>query len=70
MATFNRVCPICGHLNKNLYLEDTNGWMECERCGSLTRDAADLNRETKHRGILFNDQANKFDRTPALATVV
>ena len=28
-------CPICGHLNKNLDLEDSKGWMECERCGAF-----------------------------------
>ena len=28
-------CPICGHLNKNLDLEDSRGLMECERCGAI-----------------------------------
>ena len=28
-------CPICGHLNRNLDLEDSNGLMECERCGAV-----------------------------------
>ena len=28
-------CPICGHLNGNLDLEDSNGLMECERCGMI-----------------------------------
>lgn len=25
-------CPLCGTVNKNLYLEETDGWMECEHC--------------------------------------
>ncbi len=29
-------CPICGHLNRNLDLEDSNGLMECERCGTVS----------------------------------
>ena len=30
-------CPICGTLNKNLYLEDTDGWLECEHCKNVTQ---------------------------------
>ena len=25
-------CPICGTVNRDLYLEETDGWMECEHC--------------------------------------
>ena len=32
MKMYNRSCPFCGHLNKHLYLEETDGWMECEKC--------------------------------------
>lgn len=28
-------CPICGHLNRNLDIADSKGWMECEHCGAL-----------------------------------
>lgn len=37
MKTYNVACPICGHLNRNLILEETDGWMECEKCKQLTR---------------------------------
>ena len=37
MKTYDKICPKCGHLNKNLYLEETNGWMECEECHQDTR---------------------------------
>ena len=37
MRTYNKHCPICGHLNKNLYLEETDGWMECDYCHKDTR---------------------------------
>lgn len=30
-------CPICGKVNKNLYLEDTDGWMECENCHNVVQ---------------------------------
>lgn len=28
-------CPICGTVNHNLYLEETEGWMECEHCQNV-----------------------------------
>ena len=24
--------PVCGTVNKELYLDETDGWMECEHC--------------------------------------
>ena len=30
-------CPICETLNKSLNLEETDGWMECESCGSAVQ---------------------------------
>ena len=42
------ICPYCGQRNENLYLEETDGLCECERCGLLTRFAkhADSSRWT------------------------
>lgn len=30
-------CPICDTLNKSLNLDETDGWMECESCGSAVQ---------------------------------
>lgn len=30
-------CPICGHLNKDLQLENTNGWLTCGKCGNTVQ---------------------------------
>lgn len=30
-------CPICGTLNKSLDLDETDGWMECEKCGNAVQ---------------------------------
>ena len=30
-------CPICGEINRSLDLEETDGWMECEKCNAATR---------------------------------
>jgi transcription elongation factor Elf1 len=37
MKKYNVTCPICGTVNKNLYLEETDGWMECEKCHNEVR---------------------------------
>ena len=37
MKKYDAQCPNCGHLNRDLYLEDSNGWMECESCGCISR---------------------------------
>lgn len=36
--TYDVACPVCGRINRSLYLEETEGWMECEYCGSSTQD--------------------------------
>ncbi len=33
MLTEDVKCPKCGMLNCSLYLEETDGWMECCSCG-------------------------------------
>lgn len=35
MKTYDVKCPICGTVNKQLYLEETNGWLECEHCENV-----------------------------------
>lgn len=37
MKTYDVECPVCGHLNHNLYLDETDGWMECEKCNATTK---------------------------------
>ena len=29
---YDAVCPCCGKINRNLYLGETGGTMECEAC--------------------------------------
>ena len=36
MRTYEKICPICGVLNRRLYLEETGGVMECVRCGAIS----------------------------------
>ncbi len=37
MKRYDVKCPICGAVNRGLDLEETNGWMECEKCGNATQ---------------------------------
>ena len=34
----DRICPYCGKVNRNLYLDETDGWMECIDCGKVSKD--------------------------------
>ena len=47
MSAVNVECPICGQMNESLDLEETDGWMECERC----RNAVQLLKYVKTRRI-------------------
>lgn len=37
MELYNASCPCCGHMNRNMYLEETEGFFECEACGQVVR---------------------------------
>ena len=37
MEKYDVPCPLCGTLNKGLYLDETNGWMVCEKCDQAVR---------------------------------
>lgn len=37
MKLYNVECPKCGTVNHNLFLEETNGWMECEHCQNTVK---------------------------------
>ena len=36
MRKFNAICPVCGRMNRQLYLEETYGSFECEDCGTVS----------------------------------
>lgn len=37
MKQYDMKCPICGCVNRGLYLEETDGCMECEECSAIVR---------------------------------
>ena len=47
MKTYDVSCPCCGHRNKALYLEETEGWMECEKCGKISQVSKRFEKRVK-----------------------
>ncbi len=37
MKRYDARCPICNTINRDLYLEETHGWMECEHCHNVVQ---------------------------------
>ena len=37
MKLYDAKCPLCGTVNRRLYLDETDGWMECEHCREPVR---------------------------------
>ena len=37
MKEYEAACPVCGTVNKRLYLEETDGLMECEHCSCIVK---------------------------------
>ena len=35
MRSYDAECPVCGTRNSGLFLEETEGWMECQACRSI-----------------------------------
>ena len=62
MKMYNEFCPYCGYLNRHLLLEETDGWMECEKCckDSKVKDFPKSQKMTalKSKGITLHMQLN------------
>lgn len=51
MKLYDIRCPNCGRMNRDLLLEDSGGWMECEECGGITRVSMRGRRESGERRL-------------------
>ncbi len=36
MKATDVMCPVCGAINYGLILDETDGWMECEHCRTVS----------------------------------
>lgn len=37
MKQYNVRCPLCGALNHGVYLDETEGHIECDQCGKVVQ---------------------------------
>ena len=53
-------CPKCGHLEKNLYLEETDGWFLCSHCHTQVKI------ETENQGNRIDQETvrSESERVP------
>ncbi len=58
MKVYSEVCPICGTLNEHLYLEETEGFFECQRCESYVKSVV---YDTQYKKIPLFDLAKPKD---------
>lgn len=59
--TYDVACPICGRVNRRLYLEETEGWMECEYCGTSSQHFPFANKPA-NRKTEMTKLISRFDR--------
>ena len=45
-------CPKCGHLEKNLFLEETGGWFLCSHCRT---------KVTENQGNRIEEETGRSD---------
>ncbi len=66
MKQYDVKCPICGTMNKGIYLGETHGWMECEHCGIDTMNIEYAKKHAKRVPLL---RLKQHDPYPAPAAV-
>ena len=59
--TYDVLCPICGKVNRSLYLEETDGWMECEHCGTSSQHFPFANKPANQKSEMTK-LISRFDR--------
>lgn len=60
MKQYDVMCPICGTLNKGLFLEETDGWMECEHCHAEVMDGEYARKHTVTIPLIQMDQLAQY----------
>ena len=54
MSKNNVRCPICGHVNQDVDLDETEGWVECCKCEAVFMAASDTQQVCKPEPESFN----------------
>ena len=66
--TYDVACPVCGRVNRRLYLEETEGWMECEYCGTSSQDLNFLGAIAKSGNLISCDVFSTYQDGKPIGT--
>ena len=66
MKQYDITCPICGTLNKGLYLDETGGWMICEHCNTEVMDVEYARTHAMKIPLLRLDQLAQYPAREAV----
>ena len=47
MKQYDVKCPVCGAMNRGLFMEETGGWMACDCCHSATQNGSYMRQHTR-----------------------
>ena len=47
-------CPVCGHINKDVDLDEPEGWVECYKCETVFMAAPDTQQFCKSESRYSN----------------
>ena len=61
-TVFDRACPLCGTMNRNLYLRETKGLYECEKCGCVIQTTYPGFRRNISSVKLHDIRSSRYDR--------
>ena len=53
MSKINAICPVCGCVNKNVDLDETEGWAECCKCETVFMATPVIQRFCKPKPDFF-----------------
>ena len=68
MKQYDVICPICGTENKGLYLEETHGWMTCEKCHQESLSYSFLTKRMVRVPILTLEQLSRLKKAERSAS--
>lgn len=59
---YDRECPLCGAINRSLYLQETKGLYECEKCGCVIQTTYPGFRRSTSSVKLHDKRSVRYDR--------
>lgn len=67
MKKYDVTCPFCGTVNKDLFLEETHGWMICEKCQRDSLSYPYIMKDVTKVPVLTFEQLSSMARAGAIA---